>query len=381
MLVTLTIQNDYQASRRIVLRADQEMKVGRTEWADAAVARDGHMSSVHFVVHCEGNICRIRDLDSANGTFVNGEPIIEAELTDGDQVLAGQTKFLVRIERSPVRPEKTTPEEPVSADSIVTHEAGSSSIESVSSTSSMPSKAMPARGDIRGHTISDPDSSAMAAAMQNIPADVLARPYHLALIDDEAAVRRSALLAAAWSGQDWLLKYCLGMSRAPCDENWDVLLLLAILAAPSNLRAILAIGRERELGPRRFGVLGTFGHPDVVRDLLIGMQSKDAETAVAAGIAFTKLTGFEFDSPLDNQPPPADGEAPRADASAAQEHWRQVESRFSQAARWCRGFDVGGSVSSNVLAQLDLESRFEVFLRASHRGQWQGSPIDLAVIQ
>ncbi|MCH8043928.1 MAG: FHA domain-containing protein [Planctomycetes bacterium] len=373
MLVTLTIQNDYQASRRIVLRADQEMKVGRTEWADVAIARDKNMSSVHFVVQCKGDTCRIRDLNSTNGTFVNGEPVIEAELTEGDHVLAGQTKFVVRIERSSDVPRATVPEEPVDTAPTVERQVSPLLVESVSST--------PTSDGFSGLTIEDPDSSAMAAAMQNIPADVLARPYHLALIDDEAAVRRSALLAAAWSGQEWLLKYCLGMSRAPCDENWDVLLLLAILAAPSDLRAILAIGRERELGPRRFGVLGTFGHPDVVRDLLIGMQSKDAESAAAAGMAFTKLTGFEFDSPPDDQPPPADSEAPRADAAAAQEHWRQVESQFSQAARWCRGFDVGGSVPSSVLAKLDLESRFEVFLRASHRGQWQGSPIDLAVIQ
>ena len=378
MLVTLTIQNDYQASRRIVLRADQEMKVGRTEWADVAIARDKNMSSVHFVVQCKGDTCRIRDLNSTNGTFVNGEPVVEAELTEGDQVLAGQTKFVVRIERSSDVPSATVPEEPVDTDPTVERQVSPLLVEFVSST---PSETTPTGDGFSGLTIEDPDSSAMAAAMQGIPDDISARPYHVALVDDEADVRRSALLAAAWSRQEWLLKYCLGMSRAPCDENWDVLLLLAILAAPSNLQAVLAIGRERELGPRRFGVLGTFGHPDVVRDLLIGMQSKDAETAVAAGIAFTKLTGFEFDSPLDNQPPPADGEAPRADAAAAQEHWRQVESRFSRGARWCRGFDVGGSVPSNVLAQLDLESRFEVFLRASHRGQWQGSPIDLAVIQ
>ncbi|MCH8923564.1 MAG: FHA domain-containing protein [Planctomycetes bacterium] len=388
MIVTLTIQNDYHASRKIVVRADQIMKVGRTEWADAAIAGDGHMSSVHFEVQCESDTCRIRDLDSANGTFVNGEPIIEVELTDGDQVLAGQTKFVVRIERSPVGPAKTAPVEPLGADSIAEHQVSPPAVDAVSST---PSKATPAGDGLRGHTISDPASSAMAAAMHSIPEDIPGRPYHLALVDDEAAVRHSALLAAAWSGQAWLLPYCVGMSRVRSAENWDALLLLAILGTPSHLQQILAIGRETALGPRRFRVLGAFGHPDVVKDLLIGMQSKDAETAAAAGIAFAKMTGVEFDSPPAAEPQPTDGEgamsqpdlvdeAPPADLSAAQEHWRQVAAQSAQAARWCRGFDVSDDVSSNVLAQLDLESRCEVFLRASYRGQWQGSPFDLAVI-
>jgi transcription elongation factor Elf1 len=55
---------------------------------DAAVSRR------HFQVEVAGRDYFVRDLDSSNGTFVNGRRVRYAELLDGDEVRAGQT-FLV----------------------------------------------------------------------------------------------------------------------------------------------------------------------------------------------------------------------------------------------------------------------------------------------
>jgi hypothetical protein len=79
--------------------ANQEIRIGRTEWADFSIGGDGQMSGVHFMLQTDSFACYILDLGSSNGTFVNGQPIAaKTTLTDGDQILAGATQFTVRTE-------------------------------------------------------------------------------------------------------------------------------------------------------------------------------------------------------------------------------------------------------------------------------------------
>ena len=42
--------------------------------------------------------CRLQDLDSRNGTTVNGRKVTRAVLADGDMIVAGETEFRVHIE-------------------------------------------------------------------------------------------------------------------------------------------------------------------------------------------------------------------------------------------------------------------------------------------
>jgi pSer/pThr/pTyr-binding forkhead associated (FHA) protein len=44
-------------------------------------------------------VANIRDLDSTNGTFVNGERITSQRLADGDRVKVGRTSLIFRTER------------------------------------------------------------------------------------------------------------------------------------------------------------------------------------------------------------------------------------------------------------------------------------------
>lgn len=55
--------------------------------------------------HCEftlqnGNV-RVRDLDSSNGTFVNGEQVTEKSIEPGDEIRLGPVIFTVQIDGKP----------------------------------------------------------------------------------------------------------------------------------------------------------------------------------------------------------------------------------------------------------------------------------------
>jgi len=85
------------------------VRVGRTAKSDYALGEDSYLSGQHFAIECDGTQCRIRDLGSSNGTFVNGDRITEQVVADGDSVAAGGSTFVVHIDLSgtttePVRP-------------------------------------------------------------------------------------------------------------------------------------------------------------------------------------------------------------------------------------------------------------------------------------
>ena len=68
------------------------------------VAEDSHLSGVHFAIELEENSCRIRDLNSRNGTLLNGQKITAGVLQDGDTITAGETTFRVTVEQAAVAP-------------------------------------------------------------------------------------------------------------------------------------------------------------------------------------------------------------------------------------------------------------------------------------
>ena len=82
---------------KIWLIRGQAATVGRTAEADYTVAGDHQMSRVHFRLEFRASGCYVRDLDSTNGTQVNGQKIGEALLHHGDSICAGQTEFTVHI--------------------------------------------------------------------------------------------------------------------------------------------------------------------------------------------------------------------------------------------------------------------------------------------
>lgn len=87
--------------RRALVRA--KTTFGR-KGADILV-EDNAISSQHFQIEAFGNEFFVRDLESRNGTFLNGTQVRYSQLLPGDQITAGKTTLMFRtsndlIERS-----------------------------------------------------------------------------------------------------------------------------------------------------------------------------------------------------------------------------------------------------------------------------------------
>ncbi len=216
-----------------------------------------------------------------------------------------------------------------------------------------------------------------------------AKTYAAAMRDDDPGVRRAALYAGAWCGQPGVLAVCRKLAAQPTPDNLDPFELLAILGAPEDARLVAALGQTAALGPARFTVVGTYGHPALMDLVLAALTDADPATAAAAGGAFTKITGQNIDSEKKAKLPPENGGEPDEfeaefqeevtlpDPEVAQRHWKLVKPVFQQVCRLRRGFDVGGALTPEVFGALDMESRWEILLRARFQGKWKGSPLRL----
>jgi hypothetical protein len=98
MRVVLQITDGPDLGRKILLRSRHELKVGRTSWADFVCEHDSKMSRVHFKLITDSVGCYLEDLQSSNGTLLNGEKISSGRLKHGDRIRAGNTTFLVHLE-------------------------------------------------------------------------------------------------------------------------------------------------------------------------------------------------------------------------------------------------------------------------------------------
>src|SRR5262249_46957829 len=120
MRVVLEVLAGPFTGRRIALRSGQKVTVGRSDRAKHTIPHDSLLSQLHFSLEFEGTRCFISDLNSSNGTLVNGHRITKTLLRNRDEVSAGSTSFVVRYESelqsassSPeaVLPDADTPEE------------------------------------------------------------------------------------------------------------------------------------------------------------------------------------------------------------------------------------------------------------------------------
>ena len=74
-----------------------ELSIGRDP-ANGLFAGDGALSRRHCVVARSGESCIVRDLESRNGTRVNGVPVEEHRLAHGDQLSVGSSVLLFLCE-------------------------------------------------------------------------------------------------------------------------------------------------------------------------------------------------------------------------------------------------------------------------------------------
>ena len=85
----------------IIPLAESEIPVGRDVTNLIALA-DPSVSPRHCVLVCAAGAVSVRDLDSANPSFVNGLPAGGQPLTDGDQMQIGESLFVLKFDASEV---------------------------------------------------------------------------------------------------------------------------------------------------------------------------------------------------------------------------------------------------------------------------------------
>lgn len=79
--------------------------VGRSKHAHFQLpAKDKYFSRIHFMLEVNPPECRLIDMGSHNGTFVNGSQVFTADLKDGDQIRAGHTILRVQVKRISATP-------------------------------------------------------------------------------------------------------------------------------------------------------------------------------------------------------------------------------------------------------------------------------------
>ncbi len=100
MEVLLRVTSGPHAGREFALGGSDSSVVGRSSQARFSMIEDRLLSREHFRIAIKPPQCTLTDLGSTNGTKVNGLRVETTPLRDGDVITAGDSAFVVHIERS-----------------------------------------------------------------------------------------------------------------------------------------------------------------------------------------------------------------------------------------------------------------------------------------
>lgn len=116
MKIRLEIVKGPHTGRSFEFSGHDTFLVGRGRQAHFQLNRDDmYFSRSHFMIEVNPPNCRLLDLNSHNGTFVNREKVLIADLNNGDLVRGGKTLMRVSISKevaSQIAPEVESPELP-----------------------------------------------------------------------------------------------------------------------------------------------------------------------------------------------------------------------------------------------------------------------------
>ena len=73
--------------------------LGRSAQVDISIPSDGNCSRKHCQIRKWAGKFMLEDLESHNGTFVNGEKVKTHELSDGDLISIGDTTVLFKNDK------------------------------------------------------------------------------------------------------------------------------------------------------------------------------------------------------------------------------------------------------------------------------------------
>jgi pSer/pThr/pTyr-binding forkhead associated (FHA) protein len=91
MSFKLRIDSGPRAHTMFTLVPGATLRVGRKSDAAVSLPDDQFISGLHLELLFDGQNCTVKDLNSRNGTLLNGAKILKAPVRPGDQLIAGQT--------------------------------------------------------------------------------------------------------------------------------------------------------------------------------------------------------------------------------------------------------------------------------------------------
>lgn len=101
MQVKLAVIEGPHVGKEYVFTERDSFLVGRSREAHFSLPRDDmYFSRRHFLIEVNPPRCRLLDLNSRNGTLVNGQRVESAELQHGDQIKAGHTILALTLEQT-----------------------------------------------------------------------------------------------------------------------------------------------------------------------------------------------------------------------------------------------------------------------------------------
>jgi eukaryotic-like serine/threonine-protein kinase len=99
MRITLTVTAGPHKGRVFTFAGHDTFIVGRSQRAHFRLPlKDKYFSRVHFLVEVNPPECRLLDMGSRNGTYVNGHRVRTADLKDKDRIKAGKTLLSISFE-------------------------------------------------------------------------------------------------------------------------------------------------------------------------------------------------------------------------------------------------------------------------------------------
>jgi serine/threonine-protein kinase len=99
MQITLTVTAGPHEGLSFTFAQCDSFLVGRSKYAHFRLrGEDRLFSRVHFLIDVSPSRCRLVDLNSRNGTHVNGRKVTVQDLKDGDEIRVGKTVLRVRVE-------------------------------------------------------------------------------------------------------------------------------------------------------------------------------------------------------------------------------------------------------------------------------------------
>lgn len=99
MKITLTVVAGPHQGKSFEFSEHDNFIVGRGAQAHFRLPKDDpFFSRLHFLVEVNPPLCRLLDMHSANGTFVNKAQVTETNLNDGDLIQGGKTWIRVQLD-------------------------------------------------------------------------------------------------------------------------------------------------------------------------------------------------------------------------------------------------------------------------------------------